>query len=270
MSTDAGKRYVGHALELRHRLPRVWRRVQSGGLRPWLARRIAEKTLLLSPWTPLSFVDRHVAPTAHRIGPVQLDRLVDEAIGRSCPTAERRAPGDGGRPVLHGRVPAAHAYDGTLAVHGELDIADAMELETAIQTVAAQLKDLGSEESLDVRRSMAVGELARRELALDLFDRWLRRAPRARLETTPPPEGRALRPPLRRRPHRHTGVARVERGNHLVTTGQAQDWCNVADQLVVQPVRDPRPPPADAHPTCRSRRRDRRHPPGTDDTTSPP
>ena len=27
VSTDAGKRYVGHALELRHRLPRVWRRV---------------------------------------------------------------------------------------------------------------------------------------------------------------------------------------------------------------------------------------------------
>ena len=60
-----------------------------------------------------------------------------------------------------------HSFDGTLAVHGELDIADAMELETAIQSVAAQLKDLGSTESLDVRRSMAVGELARRELSLE-------------------------------------------------------------------------------------------------------
>ena len=46
LSTDAGKRYVGHALELRYRLPRVWARVQAGDLRPWLARRIAEKTLL--------------------------------------------------------------------------------------------------------------------------------------------------------------------------------------------------------------------------------
>ena len=36
------------------------------------------------------------------------------------------------------------------------------------------------------------------------------------------------------------GVARVEHGNHLITTGQAQDWCNVADQVVVQPVLDPR------------------------------
>ncbi len=37
-----------------------------------------------------------------------------------------------------------NSFDGTLAVHGELDIADALELESAIQSVAAQLKDLGS------------------------------------------------------------------------------------------------------------------------------
>jgi len=153
MSTDAGKRYVGHALELRYRLPRVWRRVVNGDLRPWLARRIAEKTLLLS-MDAAGFVDRHVAPTAHRIGPVQLDRLVDEAIGRYMPAeAERRRleHADGRYFTVEPRQ--VHSFDGTLAVHGELDIADAMELESAIQTVAAQLRDLGSEESLDVRRS---------------------------------------------------------------------------------------------------------------------
>ena len=124
--TDAGKRYVGHALELRYRLPRVWKRVQSGDLRPWLARRIAEKTLLLS-MDAAGFVDRHVAPTAHRIGPVQLDRLVDEAIGRlhARPRPSAGASSDGGRPVLHRRGPAGDSFDGTLAVHGELDLADA-------------------------------------------------------------------------------------------------------------------------------------------------
>ena len=67
-------------------------------------------------------------------------------------------------------------------------------------------------------------------------------------------------------------VARVEQGNHLITTGQAKDWCNVADQVIVQPVRDPRPPPVAADARCVShlRRRDPCHPPGTDDTTSPP
>ncbi len=165
MSTDAGKRYVGHALELRYRLPRVWKRVMDGDLRPWLARRIAEKTLLLS-MDAAGFVDRHVAPTAHRIGPGQLDRLVDEAIGRYMPDeaeARRLEHADGRYFTVESRQ--VNSFDGTLAVHGELDIADAMELETAIQSVAAQLKDLGSTESLDVRRSMAVGELARRELS---------------------------------------------------------------------------------------------------------
>ena len=33
LSTDAGKSYVGQALELRHRLPRVWRRVVRGDQR---------------------------------------------------------------------------------------------------------------------------------------------------------------------------------------------------------------------------------------------
>ena len=30
VSTDTGRRYIGHALELAHRLPRVWRRVGQG------------------------------------------------------------------------------------------------------------------------------------------------------------------------------------------------------------------------------------------------
>ena len=130
MSTDAGKRYVGHALELRYRLPRVWKRVMDGGLRPWLARRIAEKTLLLTR-DAASFVDRHVAPTAHRIGPGPLDRLVDEAIGRYMPDeAERRRVehADGRYFTVESRQ--VHSFDGTLAVHGELDLADALELES--------------------------------------------------------------------------------------------------------------------------------------------
>ena len=51
-----------------------------------------------------------------------------------------------------------NSYDGTASVHGELDLADAHDLETAVAGLAAQLKDLGSEDSLDVRRSLAVGE----------------------------------------------------------------------------------------------------------------
>ena len=125
VSTDAGKRYVGHALELAHRLPRVWRRVVKGDLRAWLARRIADQTLLLSP-EAASFVDRHVAHVAHKIGPVQLERLVEEAIATFMPdlAEERRLAKADGRyfTVEQQQI----SYAGTAAVHGELELADAL------------------------------------------------------------------------------------------------------------------------------------------------
>ena len=169
LSTDAGKRYVGHALELRHRLPRVWARVQAGELPAWRGRMVAERTLLLSR-EAASFVDRHVAATAHKVGPGQLQRLVDEAIGTFMPdlAEERRlAAADGRYFTIETQ---SNAFDGTAPVHGQLDLPDAMDLEHAIQTVAGQLKVLGSTQSLDVRRSQAVGELARRQLSLDFSD----------------------------------------------------------------------------------------------------
>ena len=125
VSTDAGKRYVGHALELAHRLPRVWRRVVNGDLRAWLARRIADQTLLLSP-EAASFVDRHVATWRTRSDPVQLERLVEEAIATFMPdlAEERRLAKADGRyfTVEQQQI----SYAGTAAVHGELDLADAL------------------------------------------------------------------------------------------------------------------------------------------------
>ncbi len=49
--------------------------------------------------------------------------------------------------------------DGTVHIEADLDLADALDLETAISTGAQHLADLGCTESLDVRRSMAAGLL---------------------------------------------------------------------------------------------------------------
>src|SRR5690606_1360027 len=59
------------------------------------------------------------------------------------------------------------SFDGTSRSHGELGLADALDLEDAVAAEAEQLKALGSEGSLDVRRAKAVGEIARTQLALD-------------------------------------------------------------------------------------------------------
>ncbi|MDP3890533.1 MAG: HNH endonuclease, partial [Nocardioides sp.] len=79
--TEVGKQFLGHAVELAHRLPRVWARVVARDLPAWRARRVAHATTHLSP-EAAAFVDRHIGPVAHKTGPAQLDRLIDEAIAR--------------------------------------------------------------------------------------------------------------------------------------------------------------------------------------------
>src|SRR4051795_4060198 len=167
LSSAAGRTLVGQALELAHRLPRLWARVQDGSLAPWRARRVAEETLALSE-EAAAYVDQMIAPFAHRTGPAQTQRLVAEAIARFMPefAAQQRDRAAEQRyfAIDHDQV----SFAGTSRVHGELDLADALDLEDAVRAGAEQLKALGNQESLDVRRSLAVGMLARGQEAFEL------------------------------------------------------------------------------------------------------
>src|SRR4051794_38375557 len=77
VTTDAGRAFLGLAMELRYRLPRVWKRVTAGDLAPWRARKVAEQTMTLSMEAP-AFVDAHVAAFAPIIGHAGLEHLVGE------------------------------------------------------------------------------------------------------------------------------------------------------------------------------------------------
>ncbi len=168
-STDSGRVYLAHALELKYRLPRLWARVQAGRLPVWRARRVAETTLGLSS-EAAGFVDTQVAPFAHKIGPAQLDRLVAEAVARFMPeTVQEKA-----EQAAENRHVSFHhdqvTFHGTTHVEADLDLADALDLDAALSQGAESLKAAGSTDSLDVRRAIAAGELARHQLALDLAD----------------------------------------------------------------------------------------------------
>ena len=89
LSTEAGKRFLGECLELRYRLPRLWRRLTCGDLVAWKARLVARETTRLSP-EAADYVDRHLAPVAHKIKPTQTrpagqrgDRPVHARRGRT-------------------------------------------------------------------------------------------------------------------------------------------------------------------------------------------
>ncbi len=208
MSTDAGKAYVGKTLELRYRLPRLWDHVMTGRLPVWRAMRVAEHTCCL-PAAAAADVDQALAPAAGTCSWSQVDRLVEEALARHDPDqaeARRRRAADGRRfDVETDLVDTA----GTVQIAGPSDLADALDLEAAVSRTATQLAELGSTESLDVRRSMAVGEIARQQLALDLDTGEIQPWPRPERGAQRPPHRsrhprcRRQRRPLRQHPHPH-------------------------------------------------------------------
>ncbi|HQR28355.1 MAG TPA: HNH endonuclease signature motif containing protein [Nocardioides sp.] len=247
LTTEAGKRLVGHAVELAHRLPRTWQLVVEGVLAAWKARHVAEHTLLLSR-EAAGFVDAHVASVAGKVGPVQLDRIVLEAKRRHMPQVlESEHDPDTARDrrgvwVRTGQV----SYDGVVGVEAHLDLGDALDLDDALADLAQQLKLAGSAEPLEVRRAAALGELARHQLTLTLADP-------ARDETG---EALGLRNPRRRpkaaaRPvtlYLHLSeaalsgaggqVGRCENTRTPIDVQVVRDWCGPGSTVTVKPVID--------------------------------
>ncbi|MSW70050.1 MAG: DUF222 domain-containing protein, partial [Actinobacteria bacterium] len=178
ITSVSAKKLIGQALELRHRLPRLWAQVHAGRVPAWRARAVAEVTIHSSPALTVEaarFVDAQVAAVAGKIGPAQLDRLVAETIKRfdlaeADPAAD---PVDG---YLHvdPRHVTIHDQDvhfaGTVRLEAEIDLADGLDLHHALAHGAATQKALGSVESLAARRAKALGDLARTQTALDLHD----------------------------------------------------------------------------------------------------
>ena len=246
-STTAGKRLIGHALELRHRLPRVWRRIHAGEVPTWRARRIAEATIHadLDP-RAAAYVDRMVAPFVERIGTAALDRLVAQSLLRSGQVDPALYPDDpdaAAASVTDQRHATVHdqdiAFDGTVRVEAVLDIADAADLDHALASRAATLQDLGSDESLDVRRSRALGDLARTQTSLDLSAGQLDiadAAPTARelvlhthLSATTTEDGEVLIDPL----------VTLERHQQQVLLDQVRAWCRDSlTRITIRPVLD--------------------------------
>src|SRR3954469_7286209 len=243
MTAESGRNLLAQAIELAHRLPRVWARVRSAQLAPWRARRIAEQTLCLS-LEAAAFVDAQVAPFAHKIGPAQTERLVEEAIARFMPqfAAERRDRAADQRhfTIDHQQV----SFAGTSRVDGELDLADALDLDAAITAGAAQLAALGNEESLDVRRSLAAGMLARGQEALDLqtgevSDVVSRRSLRDHTSTN---SGRGvvlyvhLSEDVLQHNDPDASARLTNAGGRLITARQVAEWCGTAGKVTVKPV----------------------------------
>src|SRR6187431_61492 len=246
LPTETGKAYLGEALELRHRLPHTWARVRAGDLPAWRARRIARATIALS-LAAAGFVDDQVAGFAHRIRPSGVDRLVEEAVVRFMPDEARRrreAAADGRHAHVHTHQVS---FEGTVWVEAEVDLADALDLDTALSEGAARLADLGSTASLDVRRSEALGQMARHQLTLDLDT-----STDTSTDTSAKPGAPSTSAPTRQvvlhvhltedaisAPGTQLHLARVANTRSFVDAEQVRTWCRAPGTTVtIKPVVD--------------------------------
>ncbi|MGY4720814.1 HNH endonuclease signature motif containing protein [Naumannella huperziae] len=166
ITTEAGQRLIGDALELRFRLPMLWAGVQALRVPAWRARTVAEATRGLSR-AGAGFVDRQVAAAAGRIGPTQLARLIATAVAiHGEPSGDGVAdPDDGvGEADLFVQVECdTTSVDGRAHLTGTLELPDGLALAAGAQALTAW----GSDAPLQARRARALGDLARRQPLLD-------------------------------------------------------------------------------------------------------
>ncbi|HET6562291.1 MAG TPA: DUF222 domain-containing protein [Marmoricola sp.] len=164
MSEAGARAYVGQAVELRDRLPRLWGQVMVGVVPAWKARQVATETIPVSA-EAAAYVDAQLAPFAHRLSLTRTLRAVEAAILRHDPAlaAERARKAAEKRGVwVEDRI------DGISEIHAITGTPDAVAFDTALNAVAGSLKALGNTDPEQVRRAKAVGVLADPQYALDL------------------------------------------------------------------------------------------------------
>jgi Domain of unknown function (DUF222) len=209
VSTDSGRLYLGDAVELRYRLPRIWRKLRAGVVPVWKARKVAQATHSL-PMAGAAAVDRALYFVLHKCSFAEIDRQVDRARAEHDPVeAERRYVESLEKRHLHVHLKYMTS-DGLVPVSGMLDVADAVALDASL---AAKASGLDPRLSLDVRRSMAAGMLGTGETHREVV---------VYAHTRP---GQAM--------------VEVENTRSVITPGHLKEWCQqFGTKVTVRPVID--------------------------------
>jgi hypothetical protein len=218
MSSTGGRKFLGAALETKHRLPLLWARVMAGEVQVWKARRVTEHTIALPPHAAAQ-VDTKLAPIAHTCSFAEIERAANKAAKEA--DAEQEAEDHeetGAAQYFRIAVEDAEHNHGYVPIEGLLDLDDALALEAVIKAKAHALLTDHPTLDLDERRAKALGQLgdgaAGRELVIY-----------AHHDT--------------RDPHGIIGVENVSSTGSTITVEQLADWCHKANTKVsIRPVLD--------------------------------
>ncbi len=167
ISTHAADALVAAALDLRHRLPGLWTRVQAGEVKAWIGRKVADATRHLTIPT-CGQVDIEITPYADRISWTRLDHIIAATWMRADPEAAEQAD-QAARESLGAWV-SGSTEQGTKTVFVRAEAPDVIRFDGTLDRVADSLGILGDPRSKDQRRAAALGWLANPQATLDLFD----------------------------------------------------------------------------------------------------
>ncbi|MEL4357845.1 MULTISPECIES: DUF222 domain-containing protein [unclassified Luteococcus] len=139
---------LANALDLRHRLPRLWQRVMAAETPVWLARRIATRTTVLDAHHA-GLIDLHLSRVIEGMSPSRLLRLVDGLVLEHLPSqeAERRRQAA----LDHRGVWVQQSSEGVAAVLATLDAADALFLDAQVNRIAQIMSEGGNADPLAAR-----------------------------------------------------------------------------------------------------------------------
>ncbi|MGD7706789.1 DUF222 domain-containing protein [Microlunatus sp. Y2014] len=166
-SSWAGARLIGDALDLRHRLPRLWRRICETEIEAWQARRIAQATRHLTKHEA-AFVDAAVVDQVGRLPWGRLQALVDAAVIEANPERAAQLADLVGKADKKVHVGQSDDH-GLTTVYARVDAAAGIWLDAIIDRLADLLQAQGDESSKDNRRATALGLLAHPARAIQLL-----------------------------------------------------------------------------------------------------
>jgi Domain of unknown function (DUF222) len=166
ISDGSACRLIGDALDLRHRLPRIWTAAQAGQVPAYQARHIASATRHLTV-EQAGWVDAQLAPSLGAVSWGRLQTLLEAKIIQADPAgAEQQAAAAAAqRFVRLGRT----SEHGLKLIIARAAAGHAIWFKATIDRIADILTRQGDTDPVDIRRSKAIGILAQPAQALQLL-----------------------------------------------------------------------------------------------------
>ena len=161
----AARSLIADALDLRYRLPRLWGRVLTGGVRAWQARKIAEQTRPLS-WEACADVDHALNDFVGMMPWPRFATILSAAILEADPAlaAERAERARTAQDVF-----SFDSEDGLKTVGAKAAAGDAIWFLATVNRIAEILAARGDTDPVGTRRARALGILAEPVAALRLL-----------------------------------------------------------------------------------------------------